>query len=83
MTVSVNLDRKAVQIAWDASGGDDDVDEVQVFAHGADGDVSNTAKMPNDGLAVLTYPSSFVGESYIEVKGSDGRIVDSGTIAVE
>jgi hypothetical protein len=55
---------------------------VQVFAQGQDGDWSNTAVQPNDGLAVLTYPKGFTGESYVEVRALDGSLVDSGTIEV-
>jgi hypothetical protein len=56
---------------------------VQVFAQGQEGDWSNTAVMPNDGLAALTYPQDFKGESYIEVRALDGSLVDSGTIKVK
>jgi hypothetical protein len=61
----------------------DDVEAVQVFAQGQEGDWSNTAVMPNDGLAVLTYPKDFKGESYVEVRALDGSLVDSGTITVK
>ena len=56
---------------------------VQVFGQGQDGDWSNTAVQPNDGLALLSYPKGFSGESYIEVRALDGTLVDSGTIQVE
>jgi hypothetical protein len=56
---------------------------VQVFAEGQDGDWSNTSVMPNDGLAVLSYPKDFTGESYVEVRALDGTLVDSGTITVK
>ena len=56
---------------------------VQVFAQGQDGDWSNTAVMPNDGLAVLSYPKDFKGESYVEVRSLDGAVIDSGTITVK
>lgn len=56
---------------------------VQVFAQGQDGDWSNTAVMPNDGLAALSYPKDFKGESYVEVRGIDGALVDSGTITIK
>jgi len=55
---------------------------VQVFAQGQEGDWSNTAVQPNDGLALLSYPKGFKGESYVEVRGLDGSLVDSGTIEV-
>jgi hypothetical protein len=56
---------------------------VQVFAQGQDGDWSNTSVMANDGLAALSYPKDFKGESYIEVRGLDGELVDSGTISIK
>jgi len=56
---------------------------VQVFAQGQDGDWSNTAIQPNDGLALLRYPKGWTGESYIEVRALDGSLVDSGTIVIE
>ena len=56
---------------------------VQVFAQGQDGDWANTAVMPNDGLAVLTFPKDFTGESYVEVRDLSGNLVDSGTIVVD
>jgi len=56
---------------------------VQIFAQGQDGDWSNTDVIPNDGLAVLTYPEGWTGESYVEVRALDGSLVDSGTITVE
>jgi hypothetical protein len=59
------------------------VHAVQVFAQGQDGDWSNTAVQPNDGLAALSYPKDFKGESYVEVRGLDGSLVDSGTITID
>ena len=61
----------------------DEVLAVQVFAQGQEGDWSNGPVMRNDGLAVLTYPKDFKGESYIEVRSLDGSLVDSGTITVK
>ena len=56
---------------------------VQVFAQGADEeDWSNLPVQANTGLAVLTYPKGFSGESWIEVRALDGALVDSGTIQV-
>jgi len=55
---------------------------VQVFAQGMDGDWSNTAVQPNDGLALLRFPKGFTGESYVEVRALDGSLVDSGAIQV-
>lgn len=59
------------------------VTAVQVFAEGQEGDWSNTAVMPNDGLAVLTYPEDFEGTSYVEVRDLYGNLIDCGTIEVE
>jgi hypothetical protein len=56
---------------------------VQIFAQGQEGDWSNTPVMPNDGLAVLTFPKDFKGESYVEVRALDGALIDSGTITVK
>ena len=56
---------------------------VQIFAQGQEGDWSNTPVMPNDGLAVLTFPKDFTGDSYVEVRALDGSLVDSGTITVK
>ena len=56
---------------------------VQIFAQGQEGDWSNTPVMPNDGLAVLTFPKDFAGDSYVEVRALDGSLVDSGTITVK
>ena len=61
----------------------DETIAVQVFAQGQDGDWSNTDVKINDGLAVLSYPKDFKGESYVEVRSLDGQVVDSGTITVE
>jgi hypothetical protein len=55
----------------------------QVFAQGQDGDWSNSAVQPNDGLAFLSYPKGFAGESYVEIRALDGRVIDSGTITVK
>jgi hypothetical protein len=55
---------------------------VQVFAQGQEGDWSNTAVQPNDGLALLRFPSGFKGSSYVEVRALDGAVIDSGTIEV-
>lgn len=61
----------------------DETTAVQVFGQGQDGDWSNSAIQPNDGLAFLSYPKGFTGSSYIEVRALDGSLVDAGTITVE
>lgn len=80
MAVSVNTERKAIEIRWDP--GDHDGD-VQVFAQGEAGDWHNTAVMPNDGLCAVSYPSDFSGGSLVEVRDMDGNVLDSGEIAVD
>ena len=81
MTVTVNTERKGVEIRWDPGDYDG---QVQIFAVGAEGDVHNTAPSPNDGLAGLAYPSGFNGRSAIEIRKADGsgEVVDSGVINV-
>lgn len=81
MAVEINVERKAVEIKWDAADYDG---EVRVVATGEAGDVHNTSDMPNDGKAVLSYPADFVGESTIQVLGvSDDQVVDEGTVTID
>lgn len=81
MTVTVNTDRKAVEVRW--TEGLDYDGEVQVFSVGSAGDVHNTAKQPNDGLAGLAYPNDFNGRSAIEIRTADsGDVLDSGVIII-
>lgn len=80
MTVAVNVERKAVEVTWDAHAGD--AKSVTVYAQGADNDWHNTSKMPNDGRAALSYPADFTGSSKVEIRDGDGNVVDSGTIEV-
>ncbi len=81
MPVEINVERKAVEIKWDVSDYDGN---VRVVATGEAGDVHNTSDMPNDGKAVLSYPSSFSGTSVVQVLGvDDDAIVDEGDITIE
>jgi hypothetical protein len=80
MTVVINTTRKAVEIEWEPG---DYQGEVKVYATGSEGDVHNTAAGPNDGLAALSYPMDFRGESSIEIKSVvDDLVIDQGTIEV-
>jgi hypothetical protein len=78
--VTINTERKAVEIRWDTNGSD--AKTVVLYATGAEGDVHNTLELPNDGLAPVSYPSDFSGSSLIEVKDIEGNVLDSGTITV-
>ena len=79
MSVSINSDRRLIEVSYDA--GDHD-GPVQLFATGEAGDIHNTAELPNDGLAVLAYPASFTGSSDVEVRDLEGNVLDSGSISV-
>lgn len=81
MPVEINVERKAVEIKWDAS---DYQGNVKVVATGEAGDIHNTSNMPNDGKAVLSYPADFSGTSTIQVLGvDDDQIVDEGDITID
>lgn len=62
-----------------------EVEAVQVYAQNAadEGDWSNLPVQKNTGLALISYPKGYEGESWIEVRALDGTLVDSGTIKVE
>lgn len=79
MGVRINVERKSVEVEWDAV---DDPARVVLYGQGEAGDWHNTSEMDNDGFGALSYPKGFVGESLIEVRGTDGVVVDSGTIEV-
>ena len=81
MAVEINVERKAIEIKWDAS---DYQGNVKVVATGEAGDTHNTSDMPNDGKAVLSYPADFSGTSTIQVLGvDDDQVVDEGDITIE
>lgn len=80
MPVEINIERKAIEIKWDPS---DYHGNVKVVATGEAGDIHNTSDMPNDGKAVLSYPSDFSGTSTIQVLGvDDDQVVDEGEITI-
>jgi hypothetical protein len=80
MTVTLDLTRKAISIAWDttvATGGTVDIKAENP----ATGDVSTRDGLVNDGLAVYTFPRDYSGTAHFTVTGSDGG-VDEGDITV-
>lgn len=79
MSVSVNTERKLVEVRWDPQ---DYEGQVTVFAFGQADDPHNTAPGPNDGLRALSYPAGFQGSSDIEIRTEDGTVLDSGPITV-
>lgn len=82
MTVRLNdTTRDGYPITWDVAAGDEDK-EVTVYATGEAGDVHNKAPQANTGRAGIFYPSGFSGSSEIEIRDSDGNVLDSGTITV-
>lgn len=80
MAVEVNVERKAVEVKWDEAASE--ASPVVVYALGSDNEWHNTAEMPNDGRAALSYPADFEGSSLVEVRDLDGNVIDSGTIEV-
>ena len=68
MTVNINTDRKAVVLEYDEINGD----TYTIRATGEAGDVHASGPHPNNGNAIVTYPADFVGNSHIEITGSDG-----------
>lgn len=81
MAVSVSLDRRAVQVTWDASLTESE--KVTLRASSEErGDVSNTNPLSNDGFGVITFPSDFSGKTFVEVLDESGVVVDSGEITV-
>ena len=80
MTVAINVERKAVEVSWDSEASL--ATPVTVYAQGEGGEWHNTAEMPNDGFAALSYPADFTGSSLVEVRDGDGNVIDSGTITV-
>lgn len=79
MAVRISNERRGVELEWDETGDE----PVTVYAEGEKGDVHNTAEMPNDGHALVSYPADFEGESKVEVRNAHGDVIDSGTITVD
>lgn len=77
--VTINTERKAVELRWDASLSDS---EKVVLRGSRNGDVTTTNELPNDGLAPISFPFDFSGTSHIEVLGENGEAFDEGDITV-
>ena len=82
MSVEIDSTRKAVNITWDAEAVGADAVDIYTF-NPANGDTSSRKDLPNDGEAVLTYPSDFTGTSRVFVVPAGTDLPDppeTGTI---
>ena len=79
MAVEVNVERKGVEVTWDAGDYDG---EVTIVATGDAGDKHNTRSMKNDGKALLAYPADFKGMSSVQVLTEEDVVLDEGDIEV-
>jgi len=79
MAVGISLERKGVQVTWDATL--TDAKEVALF-FSRNGDISNTDLRLNDGEALVSVPYSFSGTTHMEVRDEAGNVVDSGDITI-
>lgn len=79
MAVSINTERKGVEVSWDASLSKR---RNVVLRFTRDNDISETMEVKNDGLALVSYPAHFSGTSYVEVMTKNGKVFDSGEITV-
>lgn len=80
MAVTINTHRKGVEVAWDASATPHKKVTLR-FTRGDD--VSESLEVPNDGLALVSYPSDFRGTSYVAILNKAGKVVDEGEITIE
>jgi hypothetical protein len=78
MTVTIDSERKAVNICWDKDAVPSDRVDVHT-RNPATGDTSQRTDLPNDGEAVLTYPSNFTGTSQVVVVPA-GAVWEGGDI---
>ena len=79
MAVELALDRKAVEITWNAKALDGHMVDI-VCVNPANEDVS-TRRTENDGRAVLTFPADYSGKTEVFVT-ADGSEVETGFIEV-
>jgi hypothetical protein len=79
MAVELSLDRKAVEITWDASALNGKKVTIKCV-NPANEDVS-TRKTENDGRAVVTFPKDYSGETKVTVSDSAGN-EETGTVSV-
>lgn len=80
MAVTLNVVRKGAEVFW--TPGDSGVENVTIYAQGADGEWHNTDEIANDGKGELSYPGDFAGSSLVEVRDADGKVLDSGTVEI-
>jgi hypothetical protein len=80
MAVSINTERKGVEVSWDSSLSSHKKVTLK-FTRGDD--VSESLEFPNDGLALVSYPSDFTGTSHVEVLDESGKMFDSGDITIK
>lgn len=78
MSVRLNTERKGVSILWDETSDA----EVTVFATGEAGDVHNKLPQPNSGEAGLFFPTDFEGDVHVEIRDTDGNVLESGDFVV-
>lgn len=79
MSVELSLDRKAVEITWDAHAIEGHVVEIRCV--NPDGGDVSTRTADNDGRAVITFPADYSGSTDVTVTGDNGT-VETGTITV-
>ena len=77
--VGISLERKGVQVTWDASLSTEK--EAQLF-FSRNGDVSNTDPRANDGDALVSVPYTFSGQTHLQVKDLAGNIIDEGDLTI-
>jgi hypothetical protein len=79
MAVGISLERKGIQVTWDASLSE--ATEAQLYFT-RNGDASNTDVRANDGDALVSVPFAFQGTTHMEVRDPDGNVIDSGDLNV-
>lgn len=79
MAVELSLDRKAVEITWDASALKGK--KVKIVCKTLDGGDVSTRMTENDGRAVITFPKDYSGTTHVLVEGAGGS-VETGEIEV-
>lgn len=80
MSVTLNTVRKAAEISWDpeALRGP----KVKIVATNPEsGEVSSRDDVENDGLATLTFPMDYHGDTNVTIEGAGGSSVE-GLISV-
>lgn len=78
MAVTVNTEREAVQIMYDASLTQS---ETVSARYSSTDDVSVGDAHANSGFDVVTYPKDYSGVTTVEMLDADGNVFDSGEIS--